>query len=307
MKKKFLSLLLLAGLILSTTAADAAADPVLPINAGKSDWHVSFEDPSRSVLDSDFGRQDIDEVVSKMQPGDSAEFRITLTNKNTNTTDWYMKNTVLYSLEERSANTTLSGPDGEYGGAYTYKLVYTDQDGVEMVLFNSDTVGGEITTILEGDRHGLKEASEGLEEWLWLDTLDYGQNGYVTLRVVLDGETQGNDYQDTIADLAMEFAVELIEPETQKPTEPETPDESSPAETTEPQTTPKPTSPKPTTPQPTTKTPTQPSKPPKTGDDTRLVLYSTIAGASGTLALLLGIFAFLYRRRSREDDGRGEN
>ena len=32
------------------------------------------------------------------------------------------------------------------------------------------------------------------------------------LRVQLDGETQGNDYQDTLARLQMNFAVEKVEP-----------------------------------------------------------------------------------------------
>ena len=33
--------------------------------------------------------------------------------------------------------------------------------------------------------------------------------GSISLVVSLDGETQGNDYQDTLADLQMNFAVEL--------------------------------------------------------------------------------------------------
>ena len=33
--------------------------------------------------------------------------------------------------------------------------------------------------------------------------------GIITLEVALDGETQGNSYQDTLADLQMNFAVEL--------------------------------------------------------------------------------------------------
>ena len=42
-----------------------------------------------------------------------------------------------------------------------------------------------------------------------LDTLAKGDKGRITLEVELDGETQGNDYQNTLADLQMNFAVEL--------------------------------------------------------------------------------------------------
>ena len=36
-----------------------------------------------------------------------------------------------------------------------------------------------------------------------------GNSGTVTLKVSLDGETQGNSYQDSLADLRMRFAVEV--------------------------------------------------------------------------------------------------
>ena len=48
-----------------------------------------------------------------------------------------MQNEVLYSLEDRSANKETGG------GAYTYRLFYTDKSGAVETLFDSDTVGGE--------------------------------------------------------------------------------------------------------------------------------------------------------------------
>jgi hypothetical protein len=56
---------------------------------------------------------------------------------------------------------------------------------------------------------GLHEATDALTDYFYLDTLSSGQSGTVTLKIALDGETQGNDYQDTLADLQMNFAVEL--------------------------------------------------------------------------------------------------
>ena len=41
-----------------------------------------------------------------------------------------------------------------------------------------------------------------------------GEGGLVSLYVKLDGETQGNDYQDTLARLQVNFAVEKVLTET---------------------------------------------------------------------------------------------
>ena len=108
-----------------------------------------------------------------------------------------MTNEVLQSLEETTGSNAS-------GGAYEYELAYTDPNGVQEVLFTSDTVGGENN----GSRVGLKSATSGLEDYLYLDTLNPGQRGVITLRVALDGETQGNDYQNTLARLQMNFAVD---------------------------------------------------------------------------------------------------
>jgi hypothetical protein len=74
------------------------------------------------------------------------------------------------------------------------------------VLFSSDTVGGDT---VDAAGEGLHEATDALADYFYLDTLSSGQSGTVTLKIALDGETQGNDYQDTLADLQMNFAVEL--------------------------------------------------------------------------------------------------
>ena len=48
------------------------------------------------------------------------------------------------------------------------------------------------------------------EDYFFLERLDKGEKGTVSLFVKLDGETQGNDYQDTLARLQMNFAVEKV-------------------------------------------------------------------------------------------------
>lgn len=170
MKKKIFHLLLLGSLLASMTMEVCAET-----SYGGSDWQVTFTGEKK--MESSFNTADINDTIYGMQPGDNAIIELSLKNENSTPTDWYMTNKVLYSLEDRSANS------GTSGGAYTYRLVYTDKDGDETILFDSDTVGGEEGS---GNREGLREAT-----------------------AALDGETQGNDYQNTLADLQMNFAVEM--------------------------------------------------------------------------------------------------
>lgn len=168
------------------------------VSRGGSDWQVSFTDSNKMV--SNFKTSDINDTIYGMQPGDQAVIELDLKNDNSETTDWYMTNKVLYSLEDRTSNRNTGG------GAYSYRLSYTDRKGTETVLFDSDTVGGDMPS---GRREGLREATEALEDYFYLDTLKPRESGNVVLQVALEGETQGNDYQSTLADLQMNFAVEL--------------------------------------------------------------------------------------------------
>jgi hypothetical protein len=184
--------LLLALAALLTTAAQALSF------TGSDSWRVAFTANKR--MESNFKTADLDEAVSGLQPGDDILLTLTLENQYPETTDWWMTNEVLYSLEDRSANS------GTHGGAYTYELYYRDPNGDLITLFSSDTVGGDT---VDAAGQGLHEATDALKDYFYLDTLSSGQTGTVTLKIALDGETQGNDYQDTLADLQMNFAVEL--------------------------------------------------------------------------------------------------
>lgn len=190
MKKRIACLfaLLLAVLLALPANADTVASP--------NDWQVAFT--AQNQMSSNFTSAQLSDLVKEMQPGDTAIINLNVTNLNPTTTDWYMTNEVLSSLE--ASRTTAAG------GAYTYRLVYHDHNGVENILFDSETVGGEEGN---GDRKGLNEATQNLEDYFYLDTLANGQHGALSLTVGLDGETQGNGYQDTLAKLQMNFAVEL--------------------------------------------------------------------------------------------------
>ena len=73
----------------------------------------------------------------------------------------------------------------------------------------SETVGSEDTT----GGVGLHQATGALEDYFYLDSLKSGERAVVTLKITLDGESQGNSYQDTKADLQLKFAAEIIRPD----------------------------------------------------------------------------------------------
>ena len=153
-----------------------------------------------------------------------------------------------------------------------------DLDEAETVLFDSDTVGGENSGAAGEGLHG---ATNALQDYFYLDTLENGQKGTITLEVALDGETQGNDYQDTLADLQMNFAVELRGDTPATPQTPETPGT--------PETPKKPG------------TPGTPGKLIKTGDESRPVLLAVVMAGSGLVLLLFCILQWREgKRRKRE-------
>ncbi len=225
------------------------------------DWHVTFTSDERMYDDMQFDDFGMVDALNGLQPGDDATFYMELSNDNAATTDWYMSNQVLQSLE---------ATEGQYmasGGAYSYDLRYVGPDGHEDVLYTSSRVGGEdkAQRINGEDREGLNEATISLEDMFYLDTLKQGEKGKVTLRVALDGETQGNTYQDTLAQLQMNFAVELHR----------------------------------TTPGRNDIT----WRAVRTGDETNLLLWSGVMLGCGIAALVLGVVALRRNKKYKEENG----
>lgn len=188
MRKKLITYILLAGMLFSAPATVRAESLT-------SEKNVSFT--SENKLSTDYANGDVNNEVHNLQPGDDITITLNLKNDNPSASNWYMTNEVLQSLEETTGSSAS-------GGAYEYELIYTDPAGTQEILFTSDTVGGENN----GSRVGLKAATSGLEDYLYLDTLAPGEQGVITLRVALDGETEGNSYQNTLATLQMNFAVD---------------------------------------------------------------------------------------------------
>lgn len=190
MKKRLLSFAAVLILLMSVPFTVRAED-----FSGGDGWSVTFDGKK---MNSTFKSTDIDDAIYQLQPGDSVNIHLTLKNSHEEATNWYMSNEVLQSLEDSKSTAE--------GGAYSYILTYINAQGTPNVLYSSESVGGE-TVNKSGE--GLHQATDSLKDFFYLDKLDAGAKGEITLTVKLEGETQGNSYQDTLAKLQMNFAVEL--------------------------------------------------------------------------------------------------
>lgn len=188
MRKKRYACLVLAALLSFGSAA-----PVYAVEReGKDGWKAEF---TGKAIESNFTSSAFAEEISGLEPGDSIRIRIAVKNSSGKGTDWYMSNEVLESLEDASP---------AKGGAYQYELSY-EGSGDPKILYSSGSVGGEAVS---GAGEGLHEATDSLEQFFYLDHLDGGKEGYITLVVGLNGESQVASYQNTLARLRLNFAVE---------------------------------------------------------------------------------------------------
>lgn len=223
-------------------------------------WNVTFT--KGASMQTNYSADDIVEEVNGLQAGDTIKLAVNLKNDNDQATNWYMTNRILASMEESATSAK--------GGAYTYNLAYIAPNGTRTTLFTSDTVGGDSSS---SGRQGLHEATGALEDYFLLGTLQSGESAKVTLDVSLDGETQGNAYQNTLATLALDFAVEPVQATTnQNPGQGQS--TGNPVES--------------------------PSTLPQTGDMLRLMPLFIICGVAGVVVLIAGIFGFRRRKDEQE-------
>lgn len=191
MKKKYGCLALAACLLLGSAVTVQAEEYTVG-----QDWRTQFAD---GKMTSNFSSSDVADAVGDLQPGDSVTISLTLENRDSRSTDWYMTNEVLSSLEDSQSAAS--------GGAYTYILTYTNGSGDVNTLYSSESVGGEKNS---AGGEGLHEVSASLEEFFYLDRLASGGTGKVSLTVALDGDSNGNGYQNTLARLQMAFAADPV-------------------------------------------------------------------------------------------------
>lgn len=189
MKKKILSLAMAVFMLVGVSFSVQAED-----YQGEDGWNVTF---NGKKIENSFTSSDIDSAIYDLLPGDSIEIHLGLQNTSKKNADWYMTNQVLQSLEDSKSVAE--------GGAYTYVLTYVNPKGEDRLLYSSESVGGEKDSAAG---EGLHEADDSLKDYFFLDSMEAGKSGEIVLKVGLEGETQGNDYQNTLARMQMNFAVE---------------------------------------------------------------------------------------------------
>ena len=211
MNRKIISILCLICLIcsISATAYAQSAQTTIGTVWFNADGKTMSNDFQKNLTDANVETA-LKERLRSLQPGDDVTFTINLRNDYSKSTNWYMTNKIVSSLEEGTAK------DGDY----TYHLWYKNNtSGKSTEIFDSNRIGGVIGDA-EVTSSGLMEINDAMKEdytarngekYFYLDNLSRGQGGQVFLTIELDGETQGNDYQDRLADLKMNFAVQVIE------------------------------------------------------------------------------------------------
>lgn len=254
MKKNVLCLAM-ALVMLAGTGLTARAEDL----KGQDGWRAEFN--GKKIV-SNFDSGTLADEAGNVQPGDSITLQVEIKNTSSGSTDWYMTNEALQSLED--AATVAEG------GAYSYRLAYTGADGTEKEIYNSENIGGESTI---GKLEGLHQATDTLDEYFYLERLKPGKAGTVSLRVKVEGETQNNDYQKTLAKLQMTFAVEKVKSKVVEHTPGKTRTE--------------------------TKMITNRVQ---TGDTARILLFCLLGLGSGIVLLILGI----QTAKKRKNDGKGE-
>ena len=185
MFKKTIALIIISLLILPVFQVKADSYP-----KEETDWKVTF---NGTRLTSNYDADVIAQALKGMQPGDTADLEFTLINNYSQAVNWWAGNEILKSFEDGSKATS---------GAYKYSLSYVDPSGNNTVLYSSDAIGGDDST-------GLHVATETLDNLFLLGSIGPNESAKVLIHIELDGETQRNSYQDTLARLQINFAVEI--------------------------------------------------------------------------------------------------
>lgn len=186
MRKKAVFLLIFV-LLAECLCMGASAESYKP----NKNWYVRY---TGTALEDNFTSGDITDAIGNLQSGDDTTIVVELRNDTPNEkVTFYMRNKVLETLEETRKNIE--------GGAYSYYLTYQAPNGTTTELFSSDRVGGL-------DTNGLSSATNSLKDYFRLGEIPAGGRGYVTLKVVMEGESTVNSYQSTFAKLDMQFAIE---------------------------------------------------------------------------------------------------
>lgn len=149
-------------------------------------------------ISTDYDQKSFSKALGQLEPGDTIDCAVTYRNDSSKKTEWYMRNSVLETLEE-------SKTQAENGG-YTYILKNTGPGGNTTTIFDNSGVGGDKKN---GKPEGLKQATDATGNYFFIQDLKAGQKGKTTLHVEFEGETGVNDYMDTNGKIMLSYGVEI--------------------------------------------------------------------------------------------------
>lgn len=221
-------------------------------------------------LNIHYSQAEFQNALASLLPGEEASLTLSLSNNSDKTTDWYVENQVVKAFEE--------GIEAS-GGAYAYEILYIDQSGKKNVIYSNDKVGGE-------DSKGLYEATDSTDKYFYLTRLASGGMGVFKINIKIDGETVSNEYQNSIADINVNFGVEVVD-------EKAAPNDSDNTKTSD------------KTKKTSKKVTSTPSKTPhnliKTGDDTKMTIYIMLF-ALAAIALCVVVFSWARERKGGSNE-----
>ena len=197
MMKRILCLAMTVVMVLGASLTVNAAE----LENSKS-WTVRYSGGSDLVTELGEGQSSLSLSFSDIEPGESISLEAKIVNDTNKRTDWYLSNDIVKAFEKVKDSVVAQG------GAYTYLLTYHGPENAEAVaIYNSSEVGGTDET--NGDGLGEMKLHEA-GEYIYLDRLDPKEEAYVRLYVKLNGETLTDGYQGQNAELTLNFAVEKI-------------------------------------------------------------------------------------------------
>lgn len=182
MKNKILNIVLaltvvIAGVAVFSNTANAEEVPVA--------WGVEYTKEGKVVSHfSDAYPNGTKEALKDLMPGDKLTYTVTYTNNTTEAANFYVNAGVAKNFEDAT---------GAKGGAYSYVITNTKSDGSSLVLFDSETVGGDNDQTI-----GLNQVDKGEDSYFTLGSVPAGKSGVVKVTVKLDGNTINNAYMETV-------------------------------------------------------------------------------------------------------------
>lgn len=186
MKNKLLITLGLC-LALAGNAAGIKAEEESPL--------ISFDGDSENYFEFSTDKDELTDKFTGMMPGEKRSETFTLVNNDKREMKFYLNTQVLKDL----------GGDKAAGAVYDISFA---RDGE---VFYEGTIGGEDGSLLDLSGNSMGEN-------MLMATLKENQTSDITMSIGIDGDSMGNNYQNTVGELQFKFSVQYDDPVVQEPT-----------------------------------------------------------------------------------------